>query len=28
VRKRAADRFGYRQMVDDYLALYHSMIYP
>ena len=28
VRERAVSRFGYRQMVDDYLALYYSMIYP
>jgi len=28
VREHAVSRFGYRQMVDEYLALYYSMINP
>ena len=28
VRARAVSRFGYRQMVDDYLALYYSIMNP
>jgi hypothetical protein len=26
VRERAMQRFGYRRMVDDYLALYRTLL--
>ena len=28
VRERAMARFGFRQMVEDYLSLYHSLLLP